>query len=88
MVDSAASPQRWKAAHGFGWPIAQNDKMTPVKLGKKMSDAFKNSTYVEIAQSGHMLPIEKPDEVNASIQNFLIRQQKQNASTKEIPTQG
>ena len=52
--------------------LAQNDKMTPVKLGKKMSDAFKNSTCVEIAQSGHMLPIEKPDEVNASIQNFLI----------------
>ena len=51
--------------------LAKNDKMTPVKLGLKMSSAFKNSTCVEISQSGHMLPIEKPDEVNASIQKFL-----------------
>ena len=51
--------------------LAQDDKMTPVKLGIKMSDSFKNSTCVTIAQSGHMLPIEKPDDVNSSIQKFL-----------------
>lgn len=51
--------------------LAQDDKMTPVKLGIKMSDSFKNSMCVKIAQSGHMLPIEKPDDVNSSIQKFL-----------------
>ncbi len=51
--------------------LAQDDKMTPIKLGIKMSDSFKNSMCVKIAQSGHMLPIEKPDDVNSSIQKFL-----------------
>ena len=51
--------------------LAQSDKMTPIKLGIKMANAIKNAKYVEIAKSGHMIPLEKPDEVNSEILSFV-----------------
>ncbi|MDC3311258.1 alpha/beta hydrolase [Alphaproteobacteria bacterium] len=51
--------------------VAENDKMTPIKLGYKLAETIADSSLVKIAQSGHMIPIEKPDEVNTAIKNFL-----------------
>ncbi len=50
---------------------SQSDKMTPVKLGIKMADTFKNAKYVEIGKSGHMIPLEKPNEINSEILSFV-----------------
>ena len=45
--------------------------MTPINLGIKMANTIKDAKFVEIAKSGHMIPLEKPDEVNLEILNFI-----------------
>ena len=51
--------------------LAKSDKMTPINLGIKMAHTIKDAKFVEIAKSGHMIPLEKPDEVNLEILNFI-----------------
>ena len=51
--------------------LAKSDKMTPINLGIKMANTIKDAKFVEIAKSGHMIPLEKPDEVNLEILNFI-----------------
>ncbi|MEC7246232.1 MAG: alpha/beta hydrolase, partial [Pseudomonadota bacterium] len=51
--------------------LAAADKMTPVKKGRELAAAIKNSQLVEIAGAGHMLPSESPDAVNAALLPFL-----------------
>ena len=51
--------------------LAKSDKMTPINLGIKMAHTIKDAKFVEIAKSGHMIPLEKPDEVNSEILNFI-----------------
>ena len=47
--------------------------MTPVKKGRELAAAIKNSQLVEIAGAGHMLPSESPDAVNAALLSFWVR---------------
>ena len=51
--------------------LAKSDKMTPINLGIKMANTIKDAKFVEIVKSGHMIPLEKPDEVNLEILNFI-----------------
>ncbi len=50
--------------------LAEKDKMTPVKFGLKMAQALKVSDPVIVAGAGHMLPSERPVEVNKALRLF------------------
>lgn len=47
------------------------DKLSPPNAMKPMAEKILNSKFVLIEEAGHMTPIEKPDEVNSAIKNFL-----------------
>jgi len=51
--------------------LAGKDKMTPVKFGLKMAQALKVSDHVIVAGAGHMLPSERPVEVNKALRQFF-----------------
>lgn len=51
--------------------LAEKDKMTPVKFGLKMAQALQVSDPVIIAGAGHMLPSERPVEVNKALRKFF-----------------
>jgi pimeloyl-ACP methyl ester carboxylesterase len=38
------------------------DLMTPAKAGKALADAIPGATYVAIANAGHLMMVEAPDE--------------------------
>ena len=50
---------------------AADDMLTLPKYGQYLSDQMPDSTHVNIADAGHFSPIEKPDEVNRAIREFL-----------------
>lgn len=52
--------------------LGHQDKMTPIKAGRALAAAT-NAEIVEIPHSGHMMPNEVPDEVNAAIKAFLMK---------------
>lgn len=47
------------------------DKMTPIALSEVLKEQIPNSNMVTIEGSGHMVMIERPDEVAAAIRGFL-----------------
>ena len=50
---------------------AEEDKLTPPKLGEFLEGQIKNASRVHIMDAGHIVPVEKPDEVNKAITTFL-----------------
>ncbi|MEO1562048.1 MAG: alpha/beta hydrolase [Pseudomonadota bacterium] len=52
--------------------LGHQDKMTPIKAGRALAAAT-NADVVEIPHSGHMMPNEAPDEVNAAMKDFLMK---------------
>ncbi len=48
-----------------------DDKMTPVKYGAFLADRIAGSTLVNIADAGHLSPMEKPEEVTRAIEDFV-----------------
>ncbi len=52
--------------------VGNQDKMTPVKFSQFFLDKIKNSDLNVINDAGHMVMLEKPSEVNKSIENFII----------------
>jgi pimeloyl-ACP methyl ester carboxylesterase len=48
-----------------------DDRMIPPYLAQEVADAIPGARYVEIADAGHYGYLEKPDEVNAAILDFL-----------------
>ncbi len=48
-----------------------DDKMTPVKYGAFLAESIANATHVDIADAGHLSPMEKPEEVARAIQEFV-----------------
>ena len=52
---------------------ADEDTLTPEKYGRFMADSITDSTTVQITGSGHLSPVEKPEEVNRAILDFLNR---------------
>lgn len=51
--------------------FAAEDKMTPLKAGKALAAALPETRLHVIARSGHMIPVERPREVNAILREFL-----------------
>jgi pimeloyl-ACP methyl ester carboxylesterase len=45
--------------------------MTPIKFGMAMADSLVNSERVIMNGAGHMLPAERPTEVNDALRHFL-----------------
>ena len=50
---------------------AEEDKLTPPKFGEFLEKEIKNASRVHIMDAGHIVTVEKPDEVNKTIMNFL-----------------
>jgi pimeloyl-ACP methyl ester carboxylesterase len=52
---------------------AENDQVTPPKYGEFLETSIAKASRVHIMEAGHILPIEKPEEVNRAIVEFLDR---------------
>ena len=50
---------------------ASDDKMTPVKYGAFLAERIAGSSMVNIADAGHLSPMEKPEEVAEAIAEFV-----------------
>lgn len=50
---------------------ASDDILTPPKYGIYLAENIKDAYRVNIEDAGHLSPIEKPDEVNKAIHDFL-----------------
>ncbi len=50
---------------------AEDDRLTPPKYGDCLSENIPGASRVHIAEAGHLVAAEKPDEVNRSIAEFL-----------------
>jgi len=50
---------------------AEDDRLTPPKYGDFLERQIPNTYRVHISEAGHLAPIEKPDEVNRAIREFL-----------------
>ena len=50
---------------------AADDQLTPPKYGEFLENNIPGATRVIIPESGHILPMEKPAELNRAIVNFL-----------------
>lgn len=48
-----------------------DDVLLPAHLGAEVADAIPNGRYVEIADTGHLGFLERPDEVNSTILEFF-----------------
>jgi len=61
----------------IGTPVlvmsAQDDKLTPPKYADVLEKTIKNAARAHIMDAGHVVPIEKPAEVNRAIMEFLDR---------------
>lgn len=52
--------------------LARQDRMTPVKAGRALADAFPDvRSLVELDDVGHMLPIEAPERCLAALKQFV-----------------
>ncbi|MHA1131239.1 MAG: alpha/beta fold hydrolase [Candidatus Helarchaeota archaeon] len=51
--------------------VGENDELTPVELSKRMHQKLPNSQLSIVKETGHMSFIEKPNEINAIIAQFL-----------------
>ncbi len=52
---------------------SEEDKLTPPKYGIFLEEKIKTASRVHIQDAGHLVPAEKPDEVNRVILDFLAR---------------
>jgi pimeloyl-ACP methyl ester carboxylesterase len=51
----------------------EDDQLTPPKYGKYLAEHISGAHWVTIPEAGHLTPIEKPEEVNRVIIEFLDR---------------
>jgi len=54
----------------------EDDLLTPPKYGKYLAEHIPGARWVTIPDAGHLAPIEKPEEVNRAITEFLDRMEK------------
>jgi pimeloyl-ACP methyl ester carboxylesterase len=52
---------------------AEDDQVTPPKYGDFMEKSIAKASRVHIMEAGHIVPMEKPEEVNRAIMEFLGR---------------
>jgi len=53
--------------------LADMDKMTPIKAGRKLVQTLPMAEVVELSNAGHMLTTERPFEVNQALRKFLAK---------------
>jgi len=51
--------------------VGDEDVMTPVKYSQRLANAIPNAALQTIENAGHMLPVEKPEEVACILTDFL-----------------
>lgn len=51
---------------------ASDDKLTPVKYGNYLAEHIPDSRLVNIADAGHLSPLEQPEEVTRSVREFVL----------------
>ena len=51
--------------------VGESDLLSPSDIARKMRDSIPNCDLVEIRGAGHMTPMEKPEDVSASIAEFV-----------------
>jgi pimeloyl-ACP methyl ester carboxylesterase len=51
--------------------VGREDALTPVKEMRALAERMPAARFVEIADAGHMAPLENPEAVNAAIREFL-----------------
>ncbi|KPA13006.1 alpha/beta hydrolase fold protein [Candidatus Magnetomorum sp. HK-1] len=51
---------------------ASDDKLTPKKFGKFLSEQLKKSTLKHIIDAGHLSPLEQPEKVNNELKGFIM----------------
>jgi 3-oxoadipate enol-lactonase len=51
--------------------VGENDGITPVQIAKAMQETISGSILKVISLSGHMTPLENPNEFNSSLNEFL-----------------
>lgn len=73
----APQGNRLPAYRGITTPVLvigfADDVVLPAHLGKEVAEAIPAARYLEIADTGHLGFIERPDEVNAAILEFFGR---------------
>jgi pimeloyl-ACP methyl ester carboxylesterase len=52
---------------------AEDDKLTPPKYGGFLETSIRNATRAHIMDAGHLCPLEKPEEVNTAVREFMDR---------------
>ena len=52
---------------------AEDDLITPPKYGEFMEKSIANASRIHIKDAGHIVPLEKPEEINSVIMEFLDR---------------
>jgi len=50
---------------------ASDDQLTPVKYGRFLADGIESASMANIADAGHLSPVEQPDDVSNAIRDFL-----------------
>lgn len=53
--------------------LGQRDKMTPMKFGLKAAEALGTSDVTVVPNAGHMLPSERPLEINKALRQFFTK---------------
>ncbi|QDT34433.1 alpha/beta fold hydrolase [Thalassoglobus polymorphus] len=54
--------------------VGEDDQLTTPDVMKEMAKAIPNAQFVEVQQAGHMSPLEQPEFVNQTIEDFLRSQ--------------
>lgn len=49
-----------------------DDQIVPVAEAQQMAEAIRNAEFVQLADAGHLPPIEQPEEFNKVVARFLI----------------
>jgi pimeloyl-ACP methyl ester carboxylesterase len=53
--------------------VGESDAITPPAMSQSMNQAIRNSTLVTIKSSGHMSPMEQPEQVSNAIRGFVAK---------------
>ena len=49
----------------------EHDQISPADEMRTIAAAMPNAHFIEVAEAGHMAPLEQPDRVNAAIRGFF-----------------
>ncbi len=53
--------------------VGEEDQITTVEEMRQMAASIPQATFVEVPNAGHMSPMERPEQVNAALEEFLSK---------------